>query len=756
MKRWCTRLLVTGTVLTSAIVAQGCESLTVVAAQVAQIRVDTAELIIYVDDTEVLSASPHDTAGNLLSGRVITWLSTDSGVATVDVSGRVLGRAEGTALIEATAEGVTGSVLVTVIARPQIVVSRNEARFRSPSGGSPPRPVSIRIMNGVDGSTLSGLELEVAYGSDGAVGWLQTVLSSSTAPATLGMRALPEALPVGSYGAEVRITSPIADNSPQVVRVLMEVGEPVPAIAVNPGATTFAADAGQAAPPSQVVDILNAGGGVLSGIHAVTDYSAGSSQGWLQTSLNRRTAPAELTVAVDLTGLTPGNYDAIVRIAATSVPGTTAELRVGLRFGDPPPEIELEALDVIWDVLEGTSVITPRNVAIGNRGTGSLGGLDAQVTYPIGTLDGWLQTTVVSTTAPTLLELSVVDPGLEVGEYSAYVTISSPDAINSPQTLAILLRVSPRPSPSLSTITPFPSLIPPDGISTSTIGVQLIDVRGDPVSTGQHLVELAATAGSLGPVVNHGNGTYAALPTSTTSVQRSTVSGAVNGEPLADVAVIDFMQGPPDPGTSTIMAAPTVIPADGVSIALVTVQALDAIGNLLTAGGAKVDLSTNLGIMGPVTDVGDGTYTAVLTSSQTAGTATVTGTLGAAAIADDERVVFRAGTPTAIQLTGPVSMVEGGTSTNFTLTVVDAFGNPTSAGPTTKYSLASRTDASGTFAPTSPVTVPSNGSTVTFTYSSTVVGLQTVTATWNNGGGVNLGSATHNTNVIAPPVPILE
>ena len=62
------------------------------------------------------AASPRDAAGNVLTGRVVTWTSSNTAVATVTSSGRVTGTNPGTATITATSEGVSGTVTVTVTA----------------------------------------------------------------------------------------------------------------------------------------------------------------------------------------------------------------------------------------------------------------------------------------------------------------------------------------------------------------------------------------------------------------------------------------------------------------------------------------------------------------------------------------------------------------------------------------------------------------------------------------------------------------
>ena len=95
--------------------------------------------------------------------------------------------------------------------------------------------------------------------------------------------------------------------------------------------------------------------------------------------------------------------------------------------------------------------------------------------------------------------------------------------------------------------------------------------------------------------------------------------------------------------TSTINASPTSIPADGSSTSRIDVQLRDASGVPLNTGGDDVDLSTTLGVLGPVRDNGNGSYTATLRSSVTPGTATISGTVNGAPISDTATVTFAAG-----------------------------------------------------------------------------------------------------------------
>jgi len=63
-----------------------------------------------------LSVTPKDFAGNSLTGREVSWTSSDTTVARVSISGRVNALATGTAIIEAISEGKHGAFALSVTA----------------------------------------------------------------------------------------------------------------------------------------------------------------------------------------------------------------------------------------------------------------------------------------------------------------------------------------------------------------------------------------------------------------------------------------------------------------------------------------------------------------------------------------------------------------------------------------------------------------------------------------------------------------
>src|SRR5690349_5825501 len=71
---------------------------------VASVTVSPATASLQVGQTAQLTATPKDANGNPLSNRVVTWVSSNSGIASVN-GGLVTGVAAGSATITATSEG---------------------------------------------------------------------------------------------------------------------------------------------------------------------------------------------------------------------------------------------------------------------------------------------------------------------------------------------------------------------------------------------------------------------------------------------------------------------------------------------------------------------------------------------------------------------------------------------------------------------------------------------------------------------------
>src|SRR5207302_3427138 len=78
-------------------------------ASVASVTVTPSPVSLAVGSTQQLTATLRDASGNVLTGRVVSWSSSNLPAATVSTNGLVTGAAGGSATITATSEGKQGT-----------------------------------------------------------------------------------------------------------------------------------------------------------------------------------------------------------------------------------------------------------------------------------------------------------------------------------------------------------------------------------------------------------------------------------------------------------------------------------------------------------------------------------------------------------------------------------------------------------------------------------------------------------------------
>ncbi|MGQ0639154.1 MAG: beta strand repeat-containing protein [Gemmatimonadaceae bacterium] len=81
---------------------------------VARVVTNPNQITLNPGQTSQLTVTLTDSAGNILSGRAITYLSSNATIATVSNTGLITAVAEGSAQIEASSEGKTATTVVTV------------------------------------------------------------------------------------------------------------------------------------------------------------------------------------------------------------------------------------------------------------------------------------------------------------------------------------------------------------------------------------------------------------------------------------------------------------------------------------------------------------------------------------------------------------------------------------------------------------------------------------------------------------------
>jgi uncharacterized protein YjdB len=94
----------------------GTRPINVVPPPVATVTVTAAQTSVQIGSTSQATAVTRDASNNVVTGRTVTWASSDPAIASVSNAGLVTGLTAGTVTITALSEGITGSVQMTVTA----------------------------------------------------------------------------------------------------------------------------------------------------------------------------------------------------------------------------------------------------------------------------------------------------------------------------------------------------------------------------------------------------------------------------------------------------------------------------------------------------------------------------------------------------------------------------------------------------------------------------------------------------------------
>src|SRR5437773_6683281 len=116
---------------------------------VASVSVAPAAASVQVSGTVQLTATPKDANGTPLSGRTVTWASSNTSVASVTGSGLVTGAAAGSATITATSEGHSGTASITVANVPVASVSVSPATASLQVNGAVQLVATPKDANGI-------------------------------------------------------------------------------------------------------------------------------------------------------------------------------------------------------------------------------------------------------------------------------------------------------------------------------------------------------------------------------------------------------------------------------------------------------------------------------------------------------------------------------------------------------------------------------------------------------------------------------
>ncbi|MEX0843441.1 MAG: Ig-like domain-containing protein, partial [Gemmatimonadota bacterium] len=237
------------------------------------------------------------------------------------------------------------------------------------------------IVRSSEGAILTGRSIEWTIDDPAVAGVSETGVVRGEEPGTTTIR-------VETEGVEA--------NAP--VTVL-----PRPEIGLSRSEVGFQGVSGDGDPPDEEVEVVNEGGGTLSGL-SLTVETEGDDADWLSASLGTSVAPTTLTISASIGSRPAGAYEGTVLVSSPEAHNSPQQVQVTLQVEEAPPIIQVVPTSVSFSSVARSFELATQSVTVTNAGGGTLSGLSAAIEYVSGP-GGWLTPTLDSSTAPTLLQL---------------------------------------------------------------------------------------------------------------------------------------------------------------------------------------------------------------------------------------------------------------------------------------------------------------------------------------------------------------
>lgn len=195
-------------------------------------------------------------------------------------------------------------------------------------------------------------------------------------------------------------------------------------------------------PSAKVIGVKNVGKNNLQ-------YSISDDADWLSVEPPNGSSTGQLvehTIVVDKAGLGARDapYQATISVVSPEAFNNPQRVSVSLKVtAQPPPEISVSPPAMTFVVKVGTNP-PAQTLRIRNSGEGTL-------TYDLVSDAPWLTVSPAGGTSEggeKTHTVSVDSKGFSQGNYDANITVSAPDASNSPQVVPVSLRVGTAPPPS--------------------------------------------------------------------------------------------------------------------------------------------------------------------------------------------------------------------------------------------------------------------------------------------------------------------
>lgn len=292
-----------------------------------------------------------------------------------------------------------------------IVLSPDSLYFTSVEGGPAPPSQTFDVLTDQDPFDFTLNE---------STPWIILSPILGTAPQTIDVNINNFGLTAGTYIDSVEVVAGTTDNSPQWMKVVLDVAPPPPTINVSETSFYFNAVAGGANPADKYFTISNVGGGDLN-------WSVTNNESWLSLSPASGTNTGEVTVSVDITGLGYADYVDTIVVSDPAATNDPVKIPVFLSVGSDLPLIAVADSFNFVIVETGSTTIPDGEIYIYNSGAGTMNFTLTENSPRLFTL------TPSSGTAPQTVTIGYKISGGSAGDdYFDTLWVNSAEALNSP------------------------------------------------------------------------------------------------------------------------------------------------------------------------------------------------------------------------------------------------------------------------------------------------------------------------------------
>ncbi len=261
-------------------------------------------------------------------------------------------------------------------------------------------------------------------------------------PGTITVTANTQGVAAGTYDGTITVSGVLVNGS-QIIPVHVVIGNPVN-ITVSPSSLTFNQSQGSPKVAPQVLNVSIPGG---TGSFSVSVGVTGA-VGWLSATPITGIAPSTISIAVDASQLSAGQYKGLVTIS--SIGATNSPVTVPVTFNVlDPQKFTASPVSLNFTYQTGSGTLPPtQNISVTANGPA------APFTATISATAGlnFLTVSPLSGTTPGTITATVNPLGLSIGTYNATITLTSPN-IGTSLTVPVTLTVNPPPGPTPTAIT---------------------------------------------------------------------------------------------------------------------------------------------------------------------------------------------------------------------------------------------------------------------------------------------------------------